>query len=163
LFDDRYKGKIGWFDDIEMPEIVGLLHGYKDTWNQTDAQLKKTKEFLIEKKKLVRLIWSSETNMNEAFAGGDLWITYAWPADYPNMLKKGLKVAYMRPKERPIAWVGNFMLLKDTPRYDLAHAYVNAWSSRKSGEYLENVYYYGHANRLVRPSSKAFARALQIG
>ena len=66
LFDERYKGKIAWFDDIEMPEIVGLLHGYKDTWNQTDAQLKRTKDFLIEKKKLVRLIWSSETNMSRS-------------------------------------------------------------------------------------------------
>jgi spermidine/putrescine transport system substrate-binding protein len=162
LFDERYKGKIAWFDDIEMPEIAGLLFGFKDTWNQTDAQLKRTKEFLIEKKKLVRLIWSSETNMQEAFASGDVWISYAWPADYAAMKAKKLPVAYMNPKEKPIAWVGNFMLLKDTPRPKLAHAYVDAWSSAKSGKWLEENYYYGHANTLAHPSSSALTKQLQV-
>ena len=51
------------------------------------------------------------------------------------MKKKGLPVVYMHPKEKPIAWVGMFMLLKGTPRPNLAHAYVDAWSStrRRSG------------------------------
>ena len=162
LFDERYKGKIAWFDDITMPQIAGFYLGYKDTWNQTDAQLKRVKEFLIKKKKLVRLIWSSETTMQEAFAGGDIWISYAWPADYPAMQAKGLKVTYMRPKEKPLTWVGMFMLLKDTPRYRLAHAYVDAWSSAKSGKFLLDTYYYGHANRLARPSSNALAKALDL-
>lgn len=163
LFDERYKGKIAWFDDIEMPEIAGLLHGYKDTWNQTDAQLKKSKDFLISKKHLVRKIWSSETDMQQLFAGGDIWISYAWPADYAAMKAKGLPVAYMRPREKPIAWVGNFMLMKDTPRPHLAHAYVDAWSSAKSGKWLEDNYFYGHANVLAKPSSTALAKSLQIG
>ena len=83
----------------------------------------------MKKKQLVRLIWSSETDLWEAFGSGDLWIAYAWPNDWVQMKKKKLKVVYMRPKEKPIAWVGMFMLLKGTPRSRLAHAYVNAWSS----------------------------------
>jgi len=162
LFDERYKGKIAWFDDIEMPEIAGLLLGFKDTWNQTDAQLKKTQDFLTSKKHLVRLTWSSETEMQQAFAAGDIWISYAWPADYAAMKAKGLPVVYMRPKEKPIAWVGNFMLLKGTPRPELAHAYVDAWSSPKSGKWLEDNYYYGHANTLAHPSSSDLSRALQL-
>ena len=35
LFDDRYKGKIAWFDDLEMLTIAGLYLGFKDPWNQT--------------------------------------------------------------------------------------------------------------------------------
>jgi spermidine/putrescine transport system substrate-binding protein len=163
LFDERYKGRIAWFDDIEMPEIAGLLHGYKDTWNQTDAQLAQTKKFLIAKKKLVRLIWSSETEMQAAFGSGEVWISYAWPADYAAMKAKKLPVAYMRPREKPIAWVGMFMLMKDTPRPRLAHAYVDAWSSAKSGKWLEDNYYYGHANTLAHASSSSLSRALQLG
>jgi spermidine/putrescine-binding protein len=162
LFDDRYKGKIAWFDDIEMPEIAGLYLGFKDTWNQTDAQLKKTQDFLTSKKHLVRLTWSSETEMQQAFAAGDIWISYAWPADYAAMKAKGLPVVYMRPKEKPIAWVGNFMLLKGTPRPELAHAYVDAWSSAKSGKWLEDNYFYGHANTLAHPSSSALSKALDL-
>jgi spermidine/putrescine-binding protein len=162
LFDERYKGKIAWFDDIEMIEIAGLYLGFPNTWQQTDAQLKQSQQLLISKKHLVRKIWSSETDLDQAFGSGDLWIAYAWPADWVFMKAKKLKVVYMRPKELPIAWIGNFMLLKGTPRYHLAHAYVDVWSSAKSGKWLEDNYAYGHANTLARPTSSDTLRALQL-
>jgi len=162
LFDERYKGKIAWFDDIEMFEIAGLYLGFKDPWNQTDAQLKQSQKLLISKKHLVRTNWSSETDLWQLFGSGEVWIAYAWPNDWVQMKKKGLKVVYMHPKEKPIAWVGMLMLLKGTPRYRLAHAYADAWSSAKSAKWLEDNYGYGHANTLARPSSSDLLRALQL-
>jgi spermidine/putrescine-binding protein len=162
LFDERYAGKIAWFDDIEMLEIAGLYLGFPNTWDQTDAQLKQSQKLLISKKHLVRIIWSSETNLWEAFGSGDVWIAYAWPNDWVQMKKKGLKVVYMHPKEKPIAWVGMFMLGKGTPRPRLAHAYVDAWSSTRSAKWLEDNYGYGHANTLARPASSDLLKALQI-
>jgi len=163
LFDERYKGKIAWFDDpVENLTIAGLYFGFKDPWNQTDAELKKSQKFLISKKHLVRLIWSSETNLDQAFASGDVWIALAWPNDWVQMKKKKLQVVYMHPKEKPIAWVGMFMLLKGTSRPHLAHAYVDAWSSAKSAKWLEDNYGYGHANTLARPSSSDLLKALQL-
>jgi spermidine/putrescine-binding protein len=162
IFDDRYKGKIAWFDDLNMLTVAGLYLGFKNPWNQTDAQLKQAQNLLKSKKKNVRLIWSSETNLWEAFGSGELWIAYAWPNDWVQMKKKGLKVVYMRPKEKPVAWVGMLMLLKGSPRPKLAHAYVDAWSSAQSGKWLEDNYGYGHANTLARPSSSDLLRALQL-
>src|SRR6266849_1783226 len=153
LFDDRYKGKIAWFDDLGMLVMTGLYLGFKDPWNQTDAQLKQSQQLLMSKKHLVRMIWSSETNLWEAFGSGDLWIAYAWPNDWVQMKKKGLKVVYMHPKEKPIAWVGMMMLLKGTPRYRLAHSYADAWSSKGPAKWLEDNYGYGHANTQARPAS----------
>jgi spermidine/putrescine-binding protein len=162
LFDERYKGKIAWYDDITMIQIAGLYLGFKNCWNQTDAQLKQSQNLLKSKKHLARLIWSSETNLWEAFGSGEVWIAYAWPNDWVQMKKKGLKVVYMRPKEKPLAWVGMFMLLKGSPRPKLAHAYVDAWSSTKSAKWLEDNYGYGHANTLARPSSSDLLRVLQL-
>ena len=162
LFDERYKGKIAWFDDLGMLVMAGLYLRFKNPWKQTDAELQRAQKLLISKKHLVRLIWSSETNLWEAFGSGDLWIAYAWPNDWVQMKKKGLKVVYMHPKEKPIAWVGMFMLLKGTPRYHLAHAYVDAWSSARSAKWLEDNYGYGHANTLARPSSGDLLHALQL-
>jgi spermidine/putrescine-binding protein len=162
IFDDRYKGKISWFDDLNMLTVAGLYLGFKNPWNQTDAQLKQSQDLLIKKKKNVRLIWSSETNLWEAFGSGDIWIAYAWPNDWVQMKNKGLKVAYMRPKEKPIAWVGMFMLLKTSSRTKLAHAYVDAWSSTKSAKWLEDNYGYGHANTIARPASSDLLKALQL-
>src|SRR3954451_21445797 len=78
------------------------------------------------------------------------------------MKKKHLKVVYMRPKEKPIAWVGMFMLLKDSPRPKLAHAYVDAWSSKSSAKWREDKYGCGHATLQPRPSSSALLSALQL-
>jgi spermidine/putrescine transport system substrate-binding protein len=163
LWDERYKGKIAWFDDpVEMFFVTAFVLGFKDPYNMTDAQLDQAKKFLISKKHLVRMFWSSETDMDAAFASGDLWIAYAWPNDWVQMKAKKLPVVYMLPKEKPIAWVGMFMLLKGTPRYHLAHAYVDAWSSAKSGKWLEDNYGYGHANTLARPASSDLLKALQL-
>jgi spermidine/putrescine transport system substrate-binding protein len=162
LFDERYKGKIAWFDDIEMLTIAGLYLGFKNTWNQTDDQLKRSQKLLISKKHLVRTNWSSETDLWQLFGSGEVWIAYAWPNDWVQMKKKGLKVVYMHPKEKPIAWVGMFMLLKGSSRPNLSHAYVDAWSSAKSAKWLEDNYGYGHANTVARPSSSDLLRALQL-
>jgi spermidine/putrescine transport system substrate-binding protein len=166
LYDERYKGKIAWFDDpVENLTIAGLIFGFKDPWNQTDAELKQSQQFLISKKHLVRTIWSSETDLWQLFGSGDVWIALAWPNDWVQMKKKKLPVVYMHPavgKQRPIAWVGMFMLLQGSSRPHLAHAYVNAWSSANSGKWLEDNYGYGHSNTLARPSSSDLLRALQL-
>ena len=163
LWDDRYKGKIAWYDDpVEMLVVAGYYLGFKRPYNQTDDELKRSQKLLISKKHLVRMIWSSETDMDTAFASGDLWIAYAWPNDWVIMKSKKLPVVYMYPKERPISWVGMFMLGKGTPRPRLAHAYVDAWSSAKSGKWLEDNYGYGHANLQARPSSSDLLRALDL-
>src|SRR2546421_1521314 len=162
LFDERYKGKIAWFDDLGMLVMTGLYLGFKDPWNQSAAELQQSQKLLISKKHLVRMIWSSETNLWEAFGSGDLWIAYAWPNDWVQMKKKGLPVVYMHPKEKPIAWVGMLMLLAGTPRSRLAHAYVDAWSSTQSAKWLEDNYGYGHANTVARPASSDLLHALQL-
>src|SRR5436853_1341647 len=46
LFDDRYKGKISWFDDLNMLTIAGLYRGVKDPWNQSDSELGASQKFL---------------------------------------------------------------------------------------------------------------------
>ena len=142
--------------------IAALLLRIPKPWHMTDAQLEKAQKFLISKKHVARMIWASETDMDSAFASGDLWIAYAWPNDWVQMRAKKLKVVYMRPKELPVAWVGMLMLGKGTPRRKLAHAYADAWSSTPSAKWLENNYGYGHANIKARPSSSDLLRALQL-
>jgi spermidine/putrescine transport system substrate-binding protein len=161
IFDDRYKGKIAWFDDIGMITVAGLYLKAKNPWNQTQAELDRSVNFLKKKIKLTKLLWAYESDLWQAFRGGDVWIAYAWPNDWVQMKKK-FPVVYMHPREKPVAWVGMFMLLKGTPRPHLAHAYVNAWSSKKSGSWLENNYGYGHANTQARPTSAALTKAFQL-
>src|SRR6266576_2291526 len=70
LFDKRYGGKIAWYDDLNQLVWAGYYLGFKQPYNQSDDELKRSQKFLISKKKLVRMFWSSETDMNNAFASG---------------------------------------------------------------------------------------------
>src|SRR5213082_1583571 len=51
IFDDRYKGKIAWFDDLGMITVAGLYLAIKDPWNQSSSELQKSQQLLIAKKK----------------------------------------------------------------------------------------------------------------
>ena len=162
IFDERYAGKIAWFDDLNQLVVAGYYLGFKKPYDQSDKELDKAKKFLASKKHVARMFWSSETDMQAAFAAGDLWIAYAWPADWAAMKAKGLKVAYMQPKEGAISWIGMLMLGKGTKRPEHAHAFANSWSSKQVGSWLEDNYAYGHSNTLARPKSKDLLKALQL-
>jgi spermidine/putrescine-binding protein len=162
LFDERYAGKIAWFDDLSALVWAGYYLGFKTPYDQTDAQLKQSQNLLISKKHLVRLFWASETDLDTAFASGDLWIAYAWPNDWVIMKSKHLPVTYMHPKEGPLSWIGMLMLGKNTPRYQHAHVFADAWSSLQSAQWLENNYGYGEANTLARPKSSDLLKVLDL-
>ena len=162
LYDERYAGKIAWYDDLNQLVAAGYYLGFKQPYNQSDSELEKSKKFLQSKKKVARMFWASETDMQNAFASGDLWIAWAWPADYAAMKAKKLPVAYMYPKEGSLSWIGMLMLGKGSKRPEHAHAFANAWSSQQVGTWLENNYAYGHANTLSRPASKDLLTALKL-
>ena len=162
LFDDRYAGKIAWFDDLNQLVMAGYYLGFKKPYDQSDSELKQSQKLLKSKKHLAAMFWSSETDMDNAFASGDLWIAYAWPYDWVAMKAKGLKVAYMLPKEGPMSWIGMLMLGKGSSRSQHAHDFANAWSSKQSAQWLEDNYGYGEANTLARPKSSDLLRVLQL-
>ena len=162
LFDERYAGKIAWFDDLNQLVWAGYYLGFRQPYNQSDAELKQSQQLLKSKKHLVRLFWSSETDLDNAFASGDLWIALAWPNDWVIMRSKGLNVVYMHPKEGPLSWIGMLMLGKNTSRPQHAHAFADAWSSVPSAKWLEDNYGYGEANTLARPKSSDLLKVLQL-
>src|SRR5258708_37443339 len=78
------------------------------------------------------------------------------------MKAKKLPVVYMRPREKPIAWVGMFMQIQGTPRPHLASAYVDAWSSARSAKWLEDHYGFCHSHTVAPPTYIGHLKALQL-
>jgi spermidine/putrescine transport system substrate-binding protein len=149
LYDERYSGKISWWDSMENLTIVGYVRGFENPWDMTDDELEEAKSFLISKKKVVRTLWATSTDLYNDFGSGNVWIAYAWPDNYVDAKSKGLDVVYPEPTEGRLSWVCGFVLAKDTESYRHAHAFVDAWSSARTGRWLLDNYYYGHANTTV--------------
>lgn len=153
MYDDRYKGKISWWDSpLENFLIWGYTIGQFDAYdfaNWTDPVLEDAKKFLIEKKKLVRNMWSSGTDFDIDVANGNVWIGYAWGGSYTAAKAKKLDVVYPDPKEGRLSWNCGFVLGKDTKNYHHAHAYVDEWVSPASADWIVPNYAYGHVNTKV--------------
>jgi len=149
LYDERYSGKISWWDSMENLTIVGYVRGFENPWDMTDDELEEAKSFLISKKKVVRTLWTTSTDLYNDFGSGNVWIAYAWPDNYVDAKSKGLDVVYPEPTEGRLSWVCGFVLAKDTENYHHAHEFVDAWSSARTGRWLLDNYYYGHANTKV--------------
>jgi spermidine/putrescine transport system substrate-binding protein len=146
FFDEKYKGKISWWDSLENLIVAGYYHGVDDPWGMDTSELEEMRDFLISKKHVVRNYWSSQTDMDNDFAAGNIWVAYAWAGSYVAAKDAGLEVAYMEPKEGRLSWVCGFVLIKDAPNYHHAHEYIDVWSSKESALWIEKNYAYGHAN-----------------
>jgi spermidine/putrescine transport system substrate-binding protein len=150
LFDKRYAGKITWYDNpADMMFIGGYAVGADNPFNMTDEELEAVKALFIEAKPAVRNFWNAQTDMENDFAAGNVWITFSWPSSWVLMQKKGLQVEYMQPKEGRLAFNCGFSIFAGTKNWHHAHQYVDAWASPESGLWLLNNYAYGHSNTKV--------------
>lgn len=150
LYDERYAGKIAWYEHpTENLVVAGWEHGFQNPYDMTDQELDTIRSFLIEKKALVRFFWGSNGDMENEFAAGNIWISYAWSDAWLRMKEKGLDVVYPEPKEGRMAWVEGLVLLADTENYYHAHKFVDAWASPGTAVWLLNNYSYGHANTQI--------------
>jgi len=141
IFDDRFKGKITWYDNAgDFLMMTALFLGIEDPLNMSDAELADVKKFLIEKKKLVRNFSSSPTDLSADFQQGNVVAASTLSYVFVELVGKGLDVVYMQPKEGRVAWSDGFLLLKDTDQYNHAHDYVDAWLSPESAQYELEVF-----------------------
>ena len=149
LWDDRYEGKISWWDSLNMLVIAAYYHGIADPWAMTDDELVQMRDFLISKKGLVKFFWGQSYDLFRAFKQEEVWIGYAWPDAWTYARGAGFDVVYMEPKEGRTSWYCGFGMFAETQNYHHAHAYVDSWNSVKAAEFLLNYYAYGHTNQAV--------------
>ncbi len=147
-FNENYAGKISWWDSLENFVLGGYYLGFNG-YEMTSDQLDQVQQLLTSKIHIVRNLWSSETDMNQDFAEGNIWLAYAWQGDWVSMHNKGLPVTYLNPQEGRLSWICGMVLMSGTKNYYHAHAYADAWAATVSGQWLLDNYYYGHSNMKV--------------
>lgn len=149
LFDERYEGKISWVDTLNMMVVAAYAQGIPDPWNMTDDELAQVRDFLIEKKPLVRFLWNQSYDFWLAFKKEEVWVGYSWPDTVGYAEAAGMNYTYMEPKEGRISWVCGLGLMADSANYHHGHAFADSWASPKAAEFLLAYYYYGHTNTEV--------------
>jgi spermidine/putrescine transport system substrate-binding protein len=133
FWNPKYAGKISMWDGFTTPLVIaGLVN---------------------EQKQVNKFYWKLEyDDMQPAFKSGDIWVTYAWPNDYNDMLAAGLDTGYMDPSEGRLAWYCGFIMLKGTQNYFHNHKYVDSFIGHDACVDLFDAFVYASANTTVQKS-----------
>lgn len=149
LWDEQYEGRLSMNAEMESAvKTAALVLGIDDPYNATEAEFEAIRESLTEQRRLVRYYWSDPTQLGQSIAAGEVVAAWAWPQVYGDLLKEGVPVAYLTPREGVNSWVTGFVRLAEAPGDEqLAYDYVDAWLAPGTGKWLIENYGYGHTNR----------------
>jgi spermidine/putrescine transport system substrate-binding protein len=149
IFEDKYAGRIGWFDTAhQMLMAAGLYLGKKQPEAMSTAELNEVGKFLIAKKKNVRTLWTSFAQASNLLASGEIVTTFgAIPIRY-GLQQKGLPIQGAWCKEGVLSFVQPAYIPKDSSHQDAAHAVINAMLGKSYASQLSTVSGYLSASRL---------------
>ena len=130
LYDERYKGRIAFYDASDsIIQIAALVLGMDNINSLDDKQLVEVKKLATKQRDLLRFYWSSPTEMEQAMASGEIVAAYGWNQSLVSLKKQGLAVDMMVPKEGIMTWIAGFTMHKDATAYEEVYDLVDAWTA----------------------------------
>ena len=148
LWDPQYAGHIALYDSGETAHVItALALGITDPWSTTPEQDEQIRQKLLELMPNVLTVWSSQTELEQMIASGDVWVAAsAWNASYVNMVNQNIPVAYIDPSEGRAGYLCGFAIPSTSKNVDLALAMIDAYLAPDAQAYLANAYGYGIVN-----------------
>jgi len=146
LWDKRYEGRLAMLDAAEDAWWCAAIFAGVDVENLSDADIAKVRALLSEQRPLLRLYSSDMTTVEQALASGELVAAMTWNSSPQELIRQGVPVRFMNPKEGALTWVCGMVLAADAPHYDKAHDVIDALIDPRSGIFLIEEYGYGHSN-----------------
>ena len=143
--DPRFKGKTALNSQVTVNLfIAGVIGGWADPLDPTEEEMEAAPEIFTKMLENARFFWTDSTQLEQAWAAGDVGISYVFGSGSRRMKKDGLPIVIVEPL---ITWMCGFQLSANvTGSEDQAYDYINAMLDPRSGLELFNEYGYGHGN-----------------
>ena len=127
LFEDKYAGKIAWYDAAHQMIMAAGLHLGRAAPETLDGkELDEVVQFLISRKKNIRTIWSTFAQGTNLLATGEVACLYGPIPVRTELQKKGFKITNAWPKEGVISFAHAAFIPKDAKNAASAQAVINA-------------------------------------
>ena len=151
LWDPNYSGHISQSGNMQEAVLpTALVLGIEDPFNMSDDDIARIRAKLVEQRELLRYYWSSDSDIEQSMAGGELVAAYAWNSSYTRLLKEGVNVEWMNPKEGVLTWCDTLVLLNGgSASDDETYDYLNAALEPVAGKYMIEEFGFGSANKLA--------------
>lgn len=145
LVDPRFKGKTALTADIGVNIVTaGIIAGWSDPLNPTDEEMEEAPEIFTKMLDNARFIWTDSTQLEQAWAAGDVGISYVFGSASRRMPKEGMPIVVVEPLQ---TWMcGLSVSANGNASDDEVYDYINAMLDPSSGEAMFDMYGYGHGN-----------------
>ena len=125
FYDPAYKGKISINDYAIFMADIALWNGKKDIFNLNKATLDELKPKLMALRPAIRKFWTSQGELAQLFQNKEIVMAWGWPVTMQTLKKSGFPVAATIPKEGTTGWSDSWMILKGSPKVEIAHQWMN--------------------------------------
>ncbi|MCR8546226.1 extracellular solute-binding protein [Salipiger sp. P9] len=132
LFSEKYKGQTAYIIQ-DMMSIVMLMKGYDGNMveylgdpEKAEAIVKEARDFLIEKKPLVRKYYDGGAEVQQMFVNQDIMLGHSWNGPAAALINDGFPLGMAIPKEGSYGFVYTFNIAKNCPNPDNAYTFLNA-------------------------------------
>jgi spermidine/putrescine-binding protein len=145
FIDPRFKGKTALNSQVGVNLwIAGIIGGWADPLDPTEKEMEAAPGIFTKMLENARFIWTDSTQLEQAWAAGDIGISYVFGSGSRRMKKEGLPIVIVEPL---LIWMcGLSITTNGAASEDEAYDYINAMLDPRSGLELFNVYGYGHGN-----------------
>lgn len=149
LWDPRYKGKISMLNDQR--EVFGaVLRSMGVSMNTKDpALIEAAKARLLVQKPLVKA-YASE-HYDQLLASGDVVLAHGWGGPVARAMLDRPSIRYVVPKEGGTLWADCLVVLKSSPRKELAMQFINYLLEPQVAARTAERLLFASANKAARP------------
>ena len=150
IFDDKYAGKIAWFDTaVQMLTAAALYLGKAAPETMSADEVAEVGKFLISKKKNVRTIWTTFSQAASLLSSGEVLCAYGSIPVRMELQQQGKNFTNAWPKEGVLSFVSDLFIPKDCAHIDAAHALFNTLIGPPYVDQLATVSGYLPTNKLA--------------
>jgi spermidine/putrescine transport system substrate-binding protein len=151
LFNPKYSGWASIEDNpVTAIDAGALAIGIKDPLHMTDAQLDQVKNFLIAHRSQFRTWWESDTDNEQLYKTGEIWISTGYRDDAYTIQKSGVPNDFVLPKEGSLEWTCGYGISAHAHNLNAAYAMLNWYASVQAETYEAKTWFYRIANVKAR-------------
>ncbi len=143
--DPRFKGKTALTADIGINMLIaGIIGDWGNPLDPTEEEMDGAAEIFTKMLANARFIWTDGTQLEQAWAAGDVGISYVFGSASRRMPNEGMPIVVVPPLQ---TWMcGLSLSANGAGSEDEAYDYINAMLDPASGVALFDQYGYGHGN-----------------
>lgn len=145
FIDPRFKGETALPSDIAVNMIIaGVIGDWADPLDPTDEELEGVTAIFSGMLENARFIWTDGTQLEQAWAAGDVGLSYVFGSATRRMAREGLTNVIIEPLQ---TWLcGLSLSASSTTPDEVVYDYLDAMLDPESGAAMFDDYGYGHGN-----------------